>query len=162
MTLQSIFATLILVENLHSRLSDQLDMLDNLLADIPSELQEVRLVVIGSIRILRTPCAPSNPKELCATWPFILELLNTFTPMATYRPLKMSTPPRTLNRDVLPSHAVQSARLIWPSHFPPGQKQSVPLQRFICWEIYLRHFFHEVWIDETLGMTVKPLSCQAN
>ena len=67
MTLQSIFATLILVENLHSRLSDQLDMLDNLLADIPSELQEVRLVVIGSIRILRTPCAPSNPKELCAT-----------------------------------------------------------------------------------------------
>ena len=54
MTLQSIFAPLILTENLHSRLSDQLEMLDTLLADIPSEFQTVRLVVIESIRILRT------------------------------------------------------------------------------------------------------------
>ena len=54
MTLQAIFANLILIETLHSRLTDQLEMLDNFLSDIPSELQEVRLVTIESIRVLRT------------------------------------------------------------------------------------------------------------
>ena len=58
MTLQRMLALLILIETLHARLSNQVDVLDSVLdEDIPSDLQKIRLVAIESIRILRNALA---------------------------------------------------------------------------------------------------------
>ena len=58
MTLQRMLALLILIETLHARLSNQVDVLDSVLdEDIPSVLQKIRLVAIESIRILRNALA---------------------------------------------------------------------------------------------------------
>ena len=57
MTVQRMLASLILIETLYARLSNQVDVLESVLDDIPSNLQEVRLVVIESIRILRNGLA---------------------------------------------------------------------------------------------------------
>ena len=57
MTLQRMLASLILIETLYARPPNQVDVFDSVLDDIPSDLQEVRLVVIESIRILRNALA---------------------------------------------------------------------------------------------------------
>ena len=57
MTLQRMLASLILIETLYARPPNQVDVFDSVLDDTPSDLQEVRLVVIESIRILRNALA---------------------------------------------------------------------------------------------------------
>ena len=54
MSLERIFAPLLLAESLEARLADQLEALDNILADFPAKHQPVRLSVIASIQQLRT------------------------------------------------------------------------------------------------------------
>ena len=57
MSLQRMLASVILIEALHARFSNRVDVLVSVLDDIPSDLQEIRLVVIESIRILRNALA---------------------------------------------------------------------------------------------------------
>ena len=54
MSLQCIVAPLILIEQLQTRLSDQLESLDNILSDIPSEHHQIRIAVIDAIIVLRS------------------------------------------------------------------------------------------------------------
>ena len=54
MSLQRIFEPLVLAERLQARLYYQIEALDNVLTDIPSDHQPGRLAVIQAIQQLRT------------------------------------------------------------------------------------------------------------
>ena len=91
--LAAMFANLILIETLHSRLTGQLFELDNFLSLVPSELQEVRLVTLESIHVLRNGLVATletqiglwNGSRSIVDWPFLS--MN----MVTCLQLKMST-----------------------------------------------------------------------
>ena len=53
MSLHRLFAPLILLEQLHARISAQLESLDDLFSDIPSEHEQVRQALVTTTQILR-------------------------------------------------------------------------------------------------------------
>ena len=66
MTLQAIFAELVLIQTLHARISDQVTTLDSALSDIPLRLQEVKLVVLQSLQVLRAALQTLDQQLLVA------------------------------------------------------------------------------------------------
>lgn len=66
--LAAMFANLILIETLHSRLTGQLFELDNFLSLVPSELQEVRLVTLESIHVLRNGLVATLETQRVVEW----------------------------------------------------------------------------------------------
>ena len=53
MSLHRLFAPLNLLEQLHARISAQLESFDNILSDTPSEREQVRQTLVTTTRILR-------------------------------------------------------------------------------------------------------------
>ena len=53
MSLHRLFAPLILLQQLHTRISAQFESLDNILSDIPSGHEQVRQTLVTTIQILR-------------------------------------------------------------------------------------------------------------
>ena len=53
MTLYAIFAELLLIQNLHARISNYVSCLDTALLTIPSHLQDARTAVLQAVQVLR-------------------------------------------------------------------------------------------------------------